>query len=318
MTSVIFLGTPEFAVPILEGLIAQHYDILAVMTQPDRKVGRKLRQAASPPKQARQKHDIPVLQPEKLSGSPELAQAIAMAPDLIVTAAYGQFLPTKFLEAAKIIAVNVHGSLLPKYRGGAPIQYSIMNGDSETGVTIIEMVKKMDAGDMFAQAKLPLTRADDTGTVFAKLSLLGRDLLLETLPKIIAGTATRTPQDPDKVTFSPTITKEQEHLNIHLPAKALDQWIRALRPDVGGYVYLNGQRTKLWAITPLSAGSTLPAGSIVERDKHRLVMVAGQQTTFQVDELQPAGKAKQSIADFLNGPGQQLVSGQQVITDDPE
>ena len=198
MTSVIFLGTPEFAVPIIEGLIAQHYDILAVMTQPDRKVGRKQRLAASPVKQAAQKHDIPVLQPEKLSGSPELAQAIAMAPDLIVTAAYGQFLPTKFLEAAKIIAVNVHGSLLPKYRGGAPIQYSIMNGDSETGVTIIEMVKKMDAGDMFAQAKLPLTRADDTGTVFAKLSLLGRDLLLETLPRIIAGTATRTPQDPDK------------------------------------------------------------------------------------------------------------------------
>lgn len=316
MTSVIFLGTPDFAVPILEGLIDQNYDVVAVMTQPDRKVGRKQKVAASPVKQTAVAHDIPVLQPEKLSGSPELAKAIALAPDLIVTAAYGQFLPTKFLQAAQIAAVNVHGSLLPKYRGGAPIQYSIINGDTETGVTIIEMVKKMDAGDMFAQAKLPLTRQDDTGTVFAKLSLLGCDLLLATLPKIIDNTATRTLQNPEKVTFAPTITKEQEHLNIHLPAQALDQWVRALRPDVGGYVYMNGQRTKLWAVTPLAEKTDLPAGSVVERSKHQLVVAAGDQTTFQIDELQPAGKGKQHIADYLNGPGRDLTVGQQVITDE--
>lgn len=142
-------------------------------------MGRKQKLTQSPVKQAAVKLGVKVLQPKKLGGSPELAEAIALAPDLIITAAYGQFLPTKFLNAAKITAVNVHGSLLPKYRGGAPIQYSIINGDKETGVTLIQMVKKMDAGGMWAQTAIPLTRADDTGTVFDKLSLVGRDLLMK-------------------------------------------------------------------------------------------------------------------------------------------
>lgn len=171
MTSVIFLGTPEFAVPILDALNTE-YDVKLVITQPDRKVGRKQVLHQSPVKQAAERLNLPVLQPEKLSGSPELDQAIALQPDLLITAAYGQFLPTKFLNAAKIAALNVHGSLLPKYRGGAPIQYSVINGDAETGVTIMEMVKAMDAGDMYAQSRLPLTRDDDTGTVFEKLSTM--------------------------------------------------------------------------------------------------------------------------------------------------
>ncbi|WP_179395591.1 methionyl-tRNA formyltransferase [Lacticaseibacillus absianus] len=312
MTSIIFLGTPQFAVPILEALNAQ-YDVVAVFTQPDRKVGRKQVLHASPVKQAATALGLPVLQPEKLAGSPELADAIALAPDLIITAAYGQFLPTKFLNAAKIAALNVHGSLLPKYRGGAPIQYSIINGDTETGVTIIEMVKAMDAGGMYAQAKLPLTRTDDTGTAFAKLSLLGRDLLLATLPAVIAGTATKTPQPEAEVTFSPTLKKADEHLDITLPAVQLDNWVRGLRPDVGGWVDLLGVRTKLWAITPLADRTAAVPGTVITRSKKRLVLAAGDGTTFAVDELQPAGKAKQPIAAFLNGAGQSIQEGDLII-----
>ncbi|WP_407891265.1 methionyl-tRNA formyltransferase [Lacticaseibacillus sp. N501-2] len=312
MTSVIFLGTPEFAVPILTALNS-NYDVQLVITQPDRKVGRKQVLHQSPVKQAAIKLGLPVLQPEKLSGSPELDQAIALAPDLLITAAYGQFLPTKFLNAAKIAALNVHGSLLPKYRGGAPIQYALINGDDETGVTIMEMVKAMDAGDMYAQSRLPLTRADDAGTVFDKLSVMGRDLLMQTLPQIIAGTATKTPQDPDQVTFSPTLTKAQEHLDINLSATQLDQWVRGLRPAVGGWVQLNGVRTKLWAITPLADTTDQPAGTVVLREKKQLHVAAGFGTVFAIDRLQPAGKAIQPIAAFLNGAGKQITQGDQII-----
>ena len=312
MTSVIFLGTPDFAVPILDALNEQ-YDVKLVITQPDRKVGRKQLLHQSPVKQKAQALGIDVLQPEKLAGSAELEQAIALAPDLLITAAYGQFLPTKFLNAAKIAALNVHGSLLPKYRGGAPIQYSIINGDAETGVTIMEMVKAMDAGDMYAQSKLPLTRQDDTGTVFKKLSLMGRDLLMATLPEIIAGTAHKTPQDPALVTFSPALKKAQERLDVSLTATQLDNWVRGLRPDVGGWVEINGVRTKLWAITPLADTTELTPGSVVLRSKKQLHVAAGAGTVYAINELQPAGKAKQPIAAYLNGAGKAIQEGDQLI-----
>ena len=181
MTSIVFMGTPKFSAPILEGLIREGYDVKAVVTQPDRYVGRKHVLTASPVKETAARHGIEVLQPEKLSGSAEMDRIIELKPDLIVTAAFGQFLPNKLIEAAKVAAINVHGSLLPKYRGGAPVQYAIMNGDSETGVTIIYMVRKMDAGAMLAQAKMPIEENDDTATVFQKMSILGRDTLLETI-----------------------------------------------------------------------------------------------------------------------------------------
>ncbi|KRN24775.1 Methionyl-tRNA formyltransferase [Lacticaseibacillus camelliae DSM 22697 = JCM 13995] len=307
------MGTPQFAVPILEA-VAKDYDVLAVVTQPDRPVGRKQKLTQSPVKQAAVKLGVKVLQPKKLGGSPELAEAIALAPDLIITAAYGQFLPTKFLNAAKITAVNVHGSLLPKYRGGAPIQYSIINGDKETGVTLIQMVKKMDAGGMWAQTAIPLTRADDTGTVFDKLSLVGRDLLMKKLPAIIAGEQP-IPQDEAQVTFSPTISKDQEHLDITLTADQLDNWVRALRPEIGGWVTLMGERVKLWAITPLASTTDAQPGIVVERSKKRLVVAAGAGTTFAINQLQPAGKGKQPIAAFLNGAGRSIQEGDQIIAE---
>ncbi|GKS80906.1 methionyl-tRNA formyltransferase [Ligilactobacillus pabuli] len=318
MTSIVFMGTPQFAVPVLEGLLAaKEYQIKAVVTQPDRPVGRKRRLTASPVKQTALAHDIPVLQPEKLSGSPEMQQVIEMAPDLLVTAAYGQFLPTKLLASAQIAAVNVHGSLLPKYRGGAPVQYSVMNGDAKTGVTLIYMVKKMDAGAMLGQVELPITASDDTGSLFEKLSYLGRDLLLEKLPALIAGQLEAEEQDESQVVFSPTIKPEEEELLLSMTAQELDWKIRALRPEPGAFfANFAGQRTKLWNIDPLDEKTTQAAGTIVDLTKHQLKVAAANGTVYQINELQPAGKKRSTITNFINGNNQGLEKGQVLISND--
>lgn len=315
MTSVVFMGTPAFAAPILEGLIQTNdYEVLAVVTQPDRPVGRKRILTPSPVKEVALKHGIEVLQPQKLSGSEEMQRVISLAPDLIVTAAFGQFLPTKLIAAAKVGAVNVHGSLLPKYRGGAPVQYAIMNGDQETGVTIIYMVKKMDAGDMLAQAKLPIGPHDDTGSIFAKMSILGRNTLLATLPKLVAGELVAQKQDESQVVFSPTIKPEEEKLSLTLNAKQIDWKVRALRPAPGAYFEnFNGKRTKLWDVTPLAETTGLPAGAVVAVTKHELKLAAADGSVYQVNELQPAGKPRMQVTAYLNGVGQGLREGQVII-----
>lgn len=315
MTSVVFMGTPAFAAPILEGLIQTNdYEVLAVVTQPDRPVGRKRILTPSPVKEVALKHGIEVLQPQKLSGSEEMQRVISLAPDLIVTAAFGQFLPTKLIAAAKVGAVNVHGSLLPKYRGGAPVQYAIMNGDQETGVTIIYMVKKMDAGDMLAQAKLPIGPHDDTGSIFAKMSILGRDTLLATLPKLVAGELVAQKQDESQVVFSPTIKPKEEKLSLTLNAKQIDWKVRALRPAPGAYFEnFNGKRTKLWDVTPLAETTSLPAGAVVAVTKHELKLAAADGSVYQVNELQPAGKPRMQVTAYLNGVGQGLREGQVII-----
>lgn len=312
MTSVIFMGTPEFSVPVLEGLIEAGYEIRAVVTQPDKKVGRKQKIAKTPAKIAAEKHDLPVLQPVKLSGSEEMNQLIDMHADLIVTAAYGQFLPTKFLKSVNIAAVNVHGSLLPKYRGGAPIQYSLINGDKETGITIMEMVKKMDAGDIYAQEAIKIEPEDNAGTLFSKLSILGRDLLLKTLPSIIDGSVKKTPQDPDKVVFSPNITKEQERLSIDMAAEQANNMIRALNPDPGAYLMINGQRFKVWEAEVASDSSSLEAGTVVA-NKGRFAISFADNTVLNLLEVQPSGKKRMNIKNFLNGQGSKFVTGEEIV-----
>ncbi len=307
------MGTPQFAVPILQGLLDQKYDILCVVTQPDRPVGRKHRISQSPVKQAAVANHLPVFQPEKLSGSPEMQRVIDFHPDLIVTAAYGQFLPTKMLNAVKIAAVNVHGSLLPKYRGGAPVQYAIMNGDSETGISLIYMVKKMDAGDILAQKAVPIQPDDDTETMFDKLSIVGRDLLLATLPKVITGDISPVPQDQDQVVFSPNIKPEEEQLDFNQTAFMVNAKVRALRPDPVAYTVINGKRTKIWRAQVVDQTTEMAPGSVVEKTKHQLLLSAGKGTVLSIQELQPAGKPKQQITDYLNGIGQSLKVGQQVI-----
>lgn len=310
------MGTPEFAVPILQSLIdAPQYEVKAVLTQPDHRVGRKHILTPSPVKKLAVENDIKVLQPAKLSGSDEMAEIIEMQPDLLITAAYGQFLPTKLLNAAQIAAINVHGSLLPKYRGGAPVQYSIINGDKETGVTIMYMVKKMDAGDMISQRAIPIEPDDDNETMFKKLSILGRDLLLDTLPDLISGNVHPQKQDPDKVTFSPNISSEQEQIDYKLPADRIDDKVRGLRPAPIANMKIDGLRTKIYDVTPLDEKTDLEPGKVVRVDKHHLVIAAGNGTTYQINELKPAGKQKMNITAYLNGH-QNIKEETQVVTDD--
>ena len=315
-TSVVFMGTPEFAVPILQSLIDNpEYDVQAVLTQPCHHIGRKRTLHQSPVKELAEQYNIEVLQPAKLSKSPEMEKIISLQPDLMITAAYGQFLPTKLLAAAKIAAINVHGSLLPKYRGGAPIQYSIINGDKETGVSIMYMVKKMDAGDIISQRSIPIEDTDDSGTMFKKLSLLGRDLLLETLPKLISGDVNPVAQDPDNVVFSPNITSEQEQIDFRLPAHLIDAKVRGLRPAPLGNMVIDGLRTKIYDVTPLEEKTDLEPGKVVRVTKHQLVIAAGDGTTYQINKLKPAGKKAMDITSYLNGH-KDITEGGQVVSED--
>lgn len=306
------MGTPAFSVPILEGLLEEGYEVVAVVTQPDRPVGRKKIITPTPVKEAAVKHGLLVLQPEKISGSEEMEKIIALQPDVIITAAFGQFLPEKLLQAPVHGAINVHASLLPKYRGGAPVHYSIINGEKETGVTIMEMIKKMDAGGIYAQESLPITKQDDVGTMFEKLSTLGKQLLLKTLPDILNGNLSPRPQDESKVTFSPNITREQEAIDWNKTAEEIDNQVRGMRPWPIAFTTYEQTRWKLLNVEALAEKTTAEPGTIIKKDKKNLWIACGKQTVLAIKELQPAGKGKQAINEFLNGSGQQVMIGQQV------
>ncbi|MDY2776458.1 MULTISPECIES: methionyl-tRNA formyltransferase [Streptococcus] len=306
MTKLIFMGTPDFAATVLEGLLDDaNYDVLAVVTQPDRAVGRKKEIKMTPVKEVALAHNLPVYQPEKMSGSDEMAELMTLGADGIVTAAFGQFLPTKLLDSVDF-AVNVHASLLPKYRGGAPIHYAIINGDKEAGVTIMEMVKKMDAGDMIAKASTPITDEDNVGTMFEKLAVIGRDLLLKTLPDYIAGNIKPEPQDESKATFSPNITPEEERIDWNKSAREVFNHIRGLYPWPVAHTLLDGKRFKIYEAS-LAEGQGQP-GQIIEKGKKTLVVATGD-GAISLKTVQPAGKPRMSVVDFLNGVGRKLEVG---------
>lgn len=306
MTRLIFMGTPQFSATILQGLLENPaYDILAVVTQPDRAVGRKKEITMTPVKKLALAHQLPVFQPEKLSGSQELADIMALGADGIVTAAFGQFLPTVLLDSVTF-AVNVHASLLPKYRGGAPIHYAIINGDKEAGVTIMEMVKEMDAGDMISSASLPILDTDNVGTMFDKLAILGRDLLLKTLPDYLSGDLKPVPQDHSQATFSPNLSAEEERLDWSKPAREVFNHIRGMNPWPVAHTLLDGQRFKIYE-AELAEGSG-SAGQIIAKTKKALVVAAGE-GALSLTLVQPAGKPKMPIVDFLNGIGRSLEVG---------
>ncbi|MBA2795945.1 methionyl-tRNA formyltransferase [Streptococcus porcinus] len=306
MTKIIFMGTPQFSATVLEGIISEgSYEILAVVTQPDRAVGRKKEIRMTPVKELALKYDLPLIQPEKLSGSQELEEMIALCADGIITAAFGQFLPNKLLNAVDF-ALNVHASLLPKYRGGAPIHYAIMNGEKEAGVTIMEMVKEMDAGDMVAKASTPILDTDNVGTLFEKLAVIGRDLLLKTLPQYLSGNLKPIPQDHSQATFSPNITAEQEKLDFSQPARQIFNQVRGMNPWPVAHTILKGQRFKIYDVSVVE-GQGHP-GQIIEKTKKKLVIATGD-GALSLHIVQPAGKPKMAIADFLNGVGRDLKVG---------
>ncbi|MBT2731584.1 methionyl-tRNA formyltransferase [Carnobacterium sp. ISL-102] len=312
MIKIIFMGTPAFSVPILEALIDSEYQVVAVVTQPDRPVGRKKVLQASPVKAAALEYGLPIFQPEKISGSSEMDALIALEPDLIVTAAFGQFLPQKLLSVPKYGAINVHASLLPKYRGGAPVHYALMKGEKETGVSIMYMEKKMDAGDIIAQKSLEISRDDDVGTLFDRLSALGKDLLMETLPKLLAEDITPVKQNEAEVTFSPNIKREEEEVDWTKTAAEVDYQVRGMRPWPVAYTVAEGKRLKLWDVTPIEEKTTASPGTIIRIEKEALYLACGNQTVVKINEVQPAGRSKMTIMAFLTGVGSQLKVGEKV------
>lgn len=306
MTNIIFMGTPNFSATVLKGLLeSKQYEILAVVTQPDRAVGRKKEIRMTPVKELALDYGLPIYQPEKLSKSAELDSLMNLNADGIVTAAFGQFLPSKLLDSVNF-AVNVHASLLPKYHGGAPIHYAIINGDKEAGVTIMEMVKEMDAGDMIARRAIPIEETDNVGTMFEKLALVGRDLLLESLPSYLAGDLKPVPQDKNQVTFSPNISPEEERIDWTKTNRQLFNQIRGMYPWPVAHTLLNGERFKIYEATPVE-GAGQP-GEILAIRKKELIVAAGE-GALSLKTVQPAGKPKMTIIDFLNGLGRQLLVG---------
>ncbi|ARC46091.1 MULTISPECIES: methionyl-tRNA formyltransferase [Streptococcus] len=306
MIKLIFMGTPDFSATVLKGLLeSDQYEVLAVVTQPDRAVGRKKEIRMTPVKEVALSYGLPIYQPEKLSGSPEMEAIMNLGADGIVTAAFGQFLPSKLL-ASMDFAVNVHASLLPKHRGGAPIHYALIQGDEEAGVTIMEMVKEMDAGDMISRRSIPITDEDNVGTLFEKLAIVGRDLLLDTLPAYLAGDIQPEAQDPSQVTFSPNIRPEEERLDWTKTNRQLFNQIRGMNPWPVAHTLWQGGRFKIYE-AELADGDGQP-GEILEIGKRQLLVATGE-GALALKTVQPAGKPKMTISDFLNGAGRNLAVG---------
>ncbi|MCH4824976.1 methionyl-tRNA formyltransferase [Planococcus halocryophilus] len=301
MTKIIFMGTPAFSAPILRMLVEEGYEVISVVTQPDRPVGRKKVMTATPVKEEALRLGLPVYQPEKLKNKDELQHVLDMGADLIVTAAFGQILPSELLEAPNLGAINVHASLLPAYRGGAPIHQSIIDGQDETGVTIMYMVDRLDAGDIISQVTVPIEEQDHTGSMFEKLSIAGRDLLKSTLPSIIEGTNKRIPQDEQLVTYARNISREQERIDWSQSVTAIYNQVRGLHPWPVAYTSFNDATMKIWWTEKTSSSAKGQAGEVVELTEDAILVQTGD-GVLAITELQPAGKKRMAAKDYLKGP----------------
>lgn len=298
MLKIVFMGTPTFGVPILEALIAK-YEVIGVVTQPDKRVGRKQELVMSPVKICALQHNIPVFQPEKIRKDCE--DIMALMPDLIVTAAYGQLVGMKLLNSPKYRSINVHASLLPLYRGGAPIHQAIKDGQKKTGVTIMYMEKEMDAGDILAQREIEILDEDNCGTMFEKLSYLGRDLLMETIEGLCNHTITPIPQNAELATFAYNITKEEEQLDLNQNARTVFNHIRAYNPNPIAYMLIKGEPLKIYVSRVVDEVHQLEPGTIYIKEKNRVFVACGEQTVLELLVVQPVGKKVMQAKDFANG-----------------
>ncbi|MEH7882824.1 methionyl-tRNA formyltransferase [Bacillus sp. JJ1609] len=309
MTKIVFMGTPDFSVPVLRRLIGDGYNVIAVVTQPDRPVGRKRVLTPPPVKEEALKHDIPVYQPEKIRQQEDLDKILALEPDLIVTAAFGQILPKQLLEAPKYGCINVHASLLPELRGGAPIHYAIIQGKEKTGISIMYMVEKLDAGDILTQIEVPLTETDTVGTLHDKMSAAGADLLSETIPKLLKGELTPVPQNDEEATFAWNIKREQEKIDWTKPGEQIYNHIRGMNPWPVAYTTMNGSVLKIWGSEKAAHSISQEPGTIVKLEEDGFIVAAGNGTGIKITELQPAGKKKMDARQFLLGAGSNIEPG---------
>ncbi len=309
---IVFMGTPDFSVPCLEKLIEENYDVAGVVTQPDRPKGRKREMTPPPVKIAAQKHGIEVFQPEKIKDADAVSRVLAWQPDLIVTAAYGQVIPSAILDAPRYGCINVHASLLPKYRGGAPIHRAIIEGEAETGITIMYMVEKLDAGDILTQEKVRIEETDTVGTLHDKLSRVGADLLIRTIPPLVRGELTPIPQNEEESTFAPNIRREDEKINWNRSATEIYNQIRGLNPWPVAFTSWQGKVLKIWEaeLTPsdvlanLSVSGSKP-GEILSVSEEGIIVKTGE-GAITLKELQPEGKRRMTVSDFVRGSGAQL------------
>ncbi|WP_414049458.1 methionyl-tRNA formyltransferase [Macrococcus animalis] len=301
--NIVFMGTPDFSAPILKA-VHDAYGVSYVITQPDKPVGRKRVLTAPPVKAQAVELGIEVYQPEKMTSDEAYEYVQNLNPDLIITAAYGQLLPERILEIPRLGCINVHASLLPKYRGGAPIHKAIINGEKKSGVTIMYMAKKLDAGDMISQIVVPIEHNDTVGTLHDKLSAAGKKLLLETLPSILDETNARTPQDHEAATFASNVSREEEYVTFNRSSQAVHDHIRGLSPWPVGFAKLEGQNMKLWK-SEVAEGKGNP-GEILSADKLG-IKVATNDGAVMLTEIQPAGKKRMKASDYIAGLKQTIV-----------
>ncbi|MDQ1003778.1 methionyl-tRNA formyltransferase [Neobacillus niacini] len=309
MTRIVFMGTPDFSVPVLQRIIEDGYEVIGVVTQPDRPVGRKKVLTPPPVKVEALKHGIPVYQPEKIRQKEEIEKILSLNPDLIITAAFGQILPNEILKAPAHGCINVHASLLPELRGGAPIHYALIQGKKKTGITIMYMIEKLDAGDILTQSEVEITEEDNVGTLHTKLSKAGAALLSETLPNLLEGKLTPIPQDNEKATFAYNIKREQEKIDWSKTGEEIYNHIRGLNPWPVAFTTLDGQTVKIWRSEKVKGTGIEVPGTVIKNEPDGLTISTGNETAIKIKELQPSGKTKMTGEEFYRGTGSKILVG---------
>lgn len=299
------MGTPQFAVAILDALVQSDVEVVAVVSQPDKKVGRKQILQATPVKERANYYNIPVLQPIKIKESSEELKELNL--DLIVTCAYGQFIPESILNTPRYGSVNIHASLLPKYRGGAPIHKAIMNGETETGITIMRMVKKMDAGDIIFQESCPIHEEDDFGSLHDRLQELGSNMIYKYLNQLFDVELKTIPQDESLVSFSYNITSEEEFVNFNDSMKNVVNKIRGLNPWPVAHSIIDNKKVKLFIAVKSDLSSDKEVGSVLGLYNEGLA-VKVKDGVILIKELQVEGKNRMTAQAFYQGMGKQWVN----------
>lgn len=299
---IVFMGTPEFAVPSLQALLAGGDQVVGVVTQPDQPSGRGMALHAPPVKVVAELSQVPIFQPVKLRIPGVLEQLQAWRPDLIVVAAYGRILPTTILTLPPLGCINVHASLLPKYRGAGPIQWAIASGETETGITIMRISEQMDAGDILLQQALPIATTDTGGSLHDKLAQLGAEALQEAIRRLKAGQLIPQPQNEAEVTYAPLIKKEDGRINWNLAAVVIERRVRAFNPWPSAYTTLNNTLLKIFAaqVEPFFFSSHTTPGTIVEVTPVSVSVVTGN-GILTLREVQLAGKKRLAVEEFLRG-----------------
>jgi methionyl-tRNA formyltransferase len=294
------MGTPKFAVPTLERIVESGHDVVAVYTQPDRPKGRGQQMAFSPVKECALRLDLRVHQPERVRKPQEVEQMAAWLADSIVVVGYGQLIPQTIIDLPRHGIVNVHASLLPKYRGAAPIQWAVANGDTVTGVTTMLINAGLDTGDMLMKAQTPIAAEDTAVTLAGRLAHMGAALLAQTLEKIDAGTLVREPQNNAEATYAPLLKKEDGRINWHRPALEIHNRCRGFLPWPGTYTTFRGQALHIWRSKPANDIDSGVPGSI-HVAAHRLFVACGEGTALEIEELQLEGRKRMSAEAFRNG-----------------